>query len=118
MKILVKNDVYNICNRIKKFDCSYKIVYNNVSNRYEIYSTKLTQAVELISGIPLSYVCTLPYNELDARVIKYLYDTSVENMESIIKKIDNDNQKLEYQNRLKLKEQSLQIAETKLRQLT
>ena len=48
MKILVKSDTYNICNRIKKFDASYVVVYNNVANKFEIYSTNLTQVVELL----------------------------------------------------------------------
>ena len=116
MKILVKSDVYNICNRIKKFDSSYYLVFNTVSNKYEIYSTRLTQSVELVSGRVLSYVCSLPYGELDERTIKYLYDTSIENWENIINKIDKDNKNLEYQNELKLKNESLLIAENTLRQ--
>ncbi|MBQ7798647.1 MAG: hypothetical protein IJ371_05955 [Clostridia bacterium] len=118
MKVLVKSDVFNICNRIKKFDTSYYIAFNNISNKYEVYSTRLTQSVEVISGVVLSYVCTLPYTELDARTIKYLYDTSIDNLDDIISHIDKSNQELEYKNHLRLKQQSLQIAENKLRQLT
>ena len=118
MKILVKSDVYNICNRIKKFDSSYKVVYNTTSKKYEIYSTRLTQSIELISGVVLSYVCGLPFDELDERVITYLYQTSVENIESIIDMIDKQNDKVEYDNQLKLKTQALEIAENRLRQLT
>ncbi|MBQ8522777.1 MAG: hypothetical protein IJ458_03855 [Clostridia bacterium] len=118
MKILVKSDVFDICNRIKKFDSNYCIVFNNVSNKYEVYSAKLTDSVDLISGRVLSYICTLPYDCLDARSIKYLYDTSVENIDDIITQIDKQNKELERQNELKLKQQSLIIAEHKLRQLT
>ena len=118
MKILVKSDVYNICNRVKKFDTSYYIVFNTVSNMYEIYSSRLYQNVELISGRVLSYVCTLPYTELDERVIKYLYDTSIDRLDDIIAKIDSDNNELEIKQNNKLKNQSLLIAENKLRQLT
>ena len=72
----------------------------------------------MIGWTPLSYVCSLPYNQLDERTIKYLYSTKIENIDDIIKRIDEDNQKLEQANQLKLKHQSLQIAENKLRQLT
>ena len=118
MKILVKSDVYDICNRIKKFDSTYKIIYNTISKKYEIYSTRLTQSIELISGVVLSYVCCLPFDELDERVITHLYQTSVENIESIIDMIDKQNKQVEYDSLLKLKNQSLEIAENKLRQLT
>ena len=118
MKILVKSDVYNINKRIKKFDSSYRLVYNTASKRYEIYSNRLGFAVELVGGVPLSYVCEIPYAELDMRVIQHLYDTSVENIESIIKKIDDENLRLERQSESKVIQQSLEIAENKLRQLT
>lgn len=118
MKILVKSDVFDICNRIKNFDSSYRIVYNNVNCQYQIYSTKLGLSIELISGQPLSYICTLPYKELDERTVRYLYSTSIENLEDIIKQIDANNLKLEKQNQQNLKMQSLNMIESKLRQLT
>lgn len=118
MKVLVKSDVYDICNRIKKFDSSYYIVFNDATNKYEIYSSNLTKDVELISGRVLSYVCVLPFHQLDARVIQYLYDTSIENWESLIAEMDKSNKQLERNNELKLKQESLLIAENKLRQLT
>ena len=118
MKILVKSDVYNICNRIKKFDCSYKVVFNTFNNQYEIYSTKLGQSIEVISGVVLSYVCTLPYKQLDYRTIKYLHDTSVENIQNLIDKIDKSNHQLERENQTKIINQSVEFVENRLRQLT
>lgn len=118
MKILVKSDTYNICNRIKKFDSTYKLVFDTISNVYEIYSTKLHLDVELIGGVPLSYVLRLPYQQLDERVVKYLYDTSTDNIENIIKDIEKNNQQIEYECDAKLKYESLMLAENKLRQLT
>jgi hypothetical protein len=118
MKILVKSDVYNICNRIKKFDSTYRIVFNTFGDKYEIYSTRLDQSVELIGGVVLSYVCLLPYNELDERSIRYLYATSVENIDNIIDMIDKENKKIEHQNELNIKNESLLMMENKLRKLT
>ena len=118
MKVLVRSDVFNICSRVKKFDNSYRIVYDNIADTYQIYSTNLNGVIELIGWTPLSYVCSLPYNQLDERTINYLYSTRVENIEDIIKQIDGDNQRLEYHNQLKLKNQSISLAENKLRQLT
>lgn len=118
MKVLVKSDVYNICNRIKKFDNSYHLVFDNVSNKYEVYTSKLSSSVELISGRVLSFVCTIPFNQLDTRVIQYLYETSIDNWQNFIAKLDEENKQIEKQNELKLKTQSMEICENKLRQLT
>ena len=118
MKILIKSDVYNICNRVKDFDVSYKVVYDTKLNKYQIYSTRLTGVNEMVEGVRLDYICTLPYGELDARAIKYLYDTRVENIEELINKIDINNQRLERDSELKACQQSSIIAENTLRQLT
>lgn len=118
MKILVKSDTYNMCNRIKNFDKSYRLVFDSVSNVYEIYSTNLHLDVELIGGVPLSYVMKIPYQQLDERIIKYLHDTSTDNIENIIKDIETNNQQIERESDTKLKYESLMLAESRLRQLT
>ena len=118
MKILVKSDVFDICNRIKKFDSTYYIVFDNMVNKYQVYSSNLNRSIELISGRVLSYVCTLPYESLDIRTIKYLYDTSVANLETLVKDIDEHNKSIERQNEDKTKSYALLTAENKLRQLT
>ena len=118
MKILITSDIYNICNRVKHFDSSYRVVYDTSLNKYKIYSIKLSGVNEVVGGVKLSYVCTLPYNELDVRTIQYLYYTSIDNIDDIINRIDSDNKKLEHDNELKLKQQSLLKAENKLRELT
>lgn len=118
MKILVKTDVFDICKRIKNFNSTYCVVYDLTTKKYSIYSTKLGSSVELISGRILSYICSLPYNELDERALKYLHDTKVENIEEIISNIEKENQTLEQINNKKVAEISIALAENKLRQLT
>lgn len=118
MKVLIRSDVFDIANRVKKFDPAYRVVFDVELNRYQIYSIKLHGAIELIGWTPLSYVCTLPYDELDARAIQYLYDTSTDNLEKIIKSIDDANKHIENETTLKIKQQSLEYAENILRQLS
>jgi len=118
MKVLIKNDVFDICSRIKKFDSSYRVVYDTKLNKYQIYSTILNGEIELIGCTQLTYICSLPYHQLDKRSIDYLYNTTINNIDDFIKQLDSDNKKLEHQEELKLKEESLLIAENKLRQLT
>ena len=118
MKTLVKSDVYNICKRIKNFDANYCLVWDSQLKIFQVYSTMPFSEVQYIQGAPLCYVCSLPYAELDWRTIRYLYDTRIDNIDDIINQIDNSNMQLEYNNNTKLKNQSLTIAENKLRQLT
>lgn len=118
MKVLIDKDIYNICSRIKKFDKNYILIYDTDINKYKVYSSQINGVSETVCNKKLSYVCTLPFDELDTRTIKYLYDTRIENIEMIIKRLDEDNQKIEQQNQLKSSIRSLEIAENKLRKLT
>ena len=118
MKVLIKSDLFDINNRIKKFDASYRVVYDNSLGCYQIYSTNLYGHIELVGWTPLSYVCTLPYRELDVRAIQYLYDTSVEKIEDILSMIDQNNKNVEENSNAEIKNQSLTLAENKLRQLS
>lgn len=40
MKIEIKNDVFDVANRVKVIDESYYILYNTNSNKYELHSSK------------------------------------------------------------------------------
>ena len=84
MKILIDKDIYNICSRIKKFDKNYILIYDTDISKYKVYSSQINGVSETICNKKLSYVCTLPFDELDMRTIKYLYDTRIENIEMII----------------------------------
>lgn len=118
MKVVLNSDVYNICKRVKKFDSSYYVVYDLKTEKYLIYTDVLVNNFEVIGNRKLSYVCTIPYAQLDIRTIKHLYATQVENLQEIIKQIDEQNLMLEKINHDKIKNQALGVAENKLRQLT
>ncbi len=118
MKTLIKNDVYNIASRIKKFDRNYYIVYDTSNKSYQIYSSDIKNNFEVISWVKLSYVLTLPYNQLDKRAINYLYETQVCNIEDIINQIDANNKAIENAQNQTSINNALQIAENQLRKLT
>jgi hypothetical protein len=118
MKIEIKNDVFNICKRIRRFDKNYKIIYDSNLKKYQIYSTSALPAKQLVGETLLSYICTLPYEELDVRTIKYLNDTRSENIYDMLKRIDENNEQIEKANQNKILEQSSLFAESRLRQLT
>lgn len=118
MKKLIKRDVYNICNRIKQVDKSYMLAYDFKTNKYNVYSKNIISNFEIIDNVKLSYVCVLPYNCLDERSILHLYSIKSQNIEALIKQIDNHNEMMEKENRMKLKTNSIEVAENTLRRLT
>lgn len=118
MKIVLNSDTYNICKRVKKFDRHYWVVYDFDNSKYLIYTDKFVGNFETIGDRRLGYVCSVPYSQLDDRTIKHLFATRVENLQEIIKQIDEENLMLEKQNHDKIKNQALSVAENKLRQLT
>ena len=85
MKIKLTYDVFNISKRIKEIDKDYYIVYNTSKAKFEIHNS---------SQIGGSYCLTLPYNSLDERTLKYVRKTSVANIDYVLNKIENDNNKI------------------------
>lgn len=118
MKYLITSDTYNISSRIKHLDKHYYIVYDVPANKYMVYCDDQGVNAENIGGKKLYYVMTIPFTQLDFRIIKYLHSTRVDNLKNIIDEIDKANQKLEYDNCLKIKDEALEVAQNKLRQLT
>ena len=82
MKIKICDDVYDISKRIKKIDRDYYVVYDTSKSKFEVHNS---------SQIGSSYCLTLPFNELDERVLKYVRKTQSANIDEILNDIENDN---------------------------
>lgn len=85
-KIEIKQDLYNICKRLKQIDSSYFVMYNKSTSKYEIHSSE---------QYGNTYALTIPYNKLDKRAIDYCLSTRRENYLKLIKEMEINNQKLE-----------------------
>ena len=90
MKIRIDHDVYNISKRIKEIDKNYYIVFDTSRSKFEIHNS---------SQIGSSYCLTLPFNELDERVINHVYQTQSANIDIILEKIENENKLRESANK-------------------
>lgn len=86
MKVQITHDVYDISNRIKKIDRNYYIVYETSKNKFEVHNSQ---------QIGSSYCLTIPYDQLDERVLLTVRSTSSTNIEEILNKVENDNKTLE-----------------------
>ena len=70
--ISITDDLYDIAWRLKAINDDYRLVYNTVKNRYEVYS-RSTDAIQFV----------VPYNELDARTVNYALMSRVQNADAI-----------------------------------
>lgn len=94
MRLKIESDVFDICERIKVIDENYFVLFNLNSNKFEIHNSKYKN----------SYCLTIPYRQLDSRVIELLHSTDIRNYDKIIKNLDVENEKNEKQAFEKAKE--------------
>lgn len=97
--ILIDNDCYFIAQRLKEIDESYFIVFNLFKRVYEVHSKNQQKN---------SYCFTIPYLTLDDRTIDFAIKTRKENIDKILKEIDENNNKVYKKN---IKEQVEKIKE-------
>lgn len=82
MKIKITHDVYDISNRIKQIDRNYFIVFNTSKNNFEIHNSK---------QIGTTFCVTVPFKVIDARTLKYVFETQSKNIEKILNRMETEN---------------------------
>lgn len=92
-KIRISSDVFNICNRIKKIDKYYFIIYNDKTGKFEIHNSKQPFC---------SYCLTVPYDSLDNRTLNLVHKTLFTKKEELFKEMEQFNDNLSMQNNKKL----------------
>ena len=84
-KILVKNDLFNISNRLKSIDKNYFVLFNPLSKKFEIHYKRAKSSLELV----------LPFSALDSRSVDLVLKTKVEHRKKLLQEMEEHNQKLE-----------------------
>ena len=84
-KIEIKNDMFDICRRLKNIDSTYFILYDKIRGKYELHSTAQLD----------TYCATIPYNRLDKITIDFALKTRRENIKRLILEMEENNKKLE-----------------------
>ena len=82
MLIRIAHDVFDIADRVKELDEGYYPVFNTETQRYEIRHS---------DGDYVAVV--VPYETLDARVLKHLFLTRRDNAYSALMKLDEENER-------------------------
>lgn len=93
MKIEIKNDLFDIANRLKQIDKDYFVLFNTNKKVFELHAKN--QAYN-------SYCLTFPFDVLDERAITLTLKTRVQNKEKLIKEMEEQNQELKKQEEQKL----------------
>lgn len=81
MKIIIESDMFDIVKRLKQIDQSYFVVYDNIKNRYEVWSEEVQKVLCFV----------VPFNTLDARTIVYANKTNSSNAQKIYQEIEKYN---------------------------
>ncbi|HEY8390163.1 MAG TPA: hypothetical protein VIL26_04340 [Clostridia bacterium] len=66
MKIIIKDDLYDIASRLKSIDSGYFVMFDTISKSYEVHNS---------NNIGSTFCLNVPYKELDARTITYVRKT-------------------------------------------
>lgn len=92
MKIRIRNDLYDVADRIKVICPDYEIFYDTTLKRYEVFAKGRLQVV-------------CPFEKLDCRLVEYLNKTRIERLNEIMKEIDEENLKIEAAKAAKLNDE-------------
>ncbi|MBR7091552.1 MAG: hypothetical protein IKC79_03800 [Clostridia bacterium] len=93
-KIGIRKDTFGICDRIEKIDKDYFVVYDTGKKVYEVHHAKQLGNTYCISVGKV----------LDMRAIIKLKSSNTSNLENIIKEIENHNQRLENDEKRRMKD--------------
>lgn len=93
MQKIIKNNAFNIVNRLKQIDKSFYVVYNTDVNGFEVHSSKQKN----------SFCFNVPFKMLDKRTLNHAKKTSIKNLTAYLQEIENFNSQQEL-NSIKEKE--------------
>ena len=90
----IDGDLYDITTRLKEIDERYEVFRNRKLHRFEIRANGVLQIA-------------VPYERLDERTIRLARETRLENMQSLISRIDKQNSALDDRKRRDMIEKCL-----------
>lgn len=80
--IEIRNDLFDIADRLKSINSGYKVFYNKEKDRFEVHNTNCH---------PVSLAFVVPYDELDSRTVDYALFTRVQNADALFKEVEENN---------------------------
>lgn len=80
----IESDVFDIAKRLKEVDPTYKLNYNGKTKKFELYGGKKCERL-----------IVFPFNAMDERMVIHARKTRVERMDALIRELDEENERLE-----------------------
>lgn len=96
MKVIIEDDVFDILKRVREIDEGYFILFDTSNCKYELHNINQ----------PTTYCLTIPFDNIDSRLIDLVLYTNISNIDNIINDIDTNNNKIEFDNKNNLKNQT------------
>ncbi|HOK81373.1 MAG: hypothetical protein GX095_03205 [Clostridiales bacterium] len=78
--IEIRRDVFDISDRLKEINPSYKVMYNRLKGRFELHG-----------GREMGLILVIPFDRLDARAEEYVRKTRIERLTQIAAEIEEHN---------------------------
>ena len=100
MLIKINNDLYDIASRIKEIDKRYSIAFDTCKQAYTLYCDD-------------KYQLAFPYENLDTRALDYAFETRLENLDTLLNKVDKHNEEMQKKN-MRLAHDEFENAVTKI----
>ncbi|MCL2631179.1 MAG: hypothetical protein FWD49_06665 [Firmicutes bacterium] len=82
--MIIDGDLFNISGRIKEVDETYKINFNQKTNKFELFGGKDNERLLVFA-----------YDRLDCRAVEHARKTRTERMDLIIEEVDRANAQIE-----------------------
>lgn len=76
----IKDDLFDIANRLKEIDERYEVFFDTSKQKFVLYAQN-------------AYQLTIPFENLDARTIDLVRYTRAENVDTILRDVDKENKK-------------------------
>lgn len=103
--VAVYNDLFDVSSRIKSIDDDYQIYFNRGNCRYELHNLRCKPTKQ----------ADIPWKTLDCRVLSWARKTRVENLEMLVKEMNEHNQRLERENGYAQLQRAQSIIENQVR---
>lgn len=94
---IILEDVFNIANRLKSIHPNYRLKWNKIKKRYELFfKNGMHEVRELI----------VPFQTLDSRTIDFVNKTRIENSKMLLMELEKNNERITLQQEKQIKDQT------------
>lgn len=80
----IRNDVFDIAERLKEIDPSYRVFYSGNKGRFELHG-----------GREQGLIMTLPFDRLDVRTVEHVRRTRIERLRQELAEMEEQNRRAE-----------------------